>query len=108
MQDYVKIGTDIYYLKEHYFNHKDFSWDDRETGTLIFEKTYSELKSIFVDDVVWSLVEYDEDDQPIETDKSAYCLSGPITDRRNGTCSIVMGKPTELERMIEIIYGGVN
>ena len=42
----------------------------------------------------------DEDGQPVYDttttyeiiDKSAWCVTGPITDNRNGTCSIKMGK----------------
>lgn len=42
----------------------------------------------------------DEDGQPVYDttttyeiiDKSAWCVTGPITDNRNGTCSVKMGK----------------
>ena len=33
-------------------------------------------------------------------------MSGPITDNRDGTVSIKMGKPTDLEDAMELLLGG--
>ena len=41
-----------------------------------------------------------------EWDNSDYSLSGPITDNRDGTVSIKMGKPTDLEDAMELLLGG--
>lgn len=61
--------------------------------------------------------------QPYEEiyDNSEYCVAGPITDNRDGTVYIKMGKPTELElknkelaeaqvaleEAYELMYGGI-
>lgn len=41
-----------------------------------------------------------------EWDNSAYSLSGDITDHRDGTVTIKMGKPTDLEDAYEMLMGG--
>ena len=41
-----------------------------------------------------------------EWDNSAYSLSGDITDHRDGTVTIKMGKPTDLEDAYEMLLGG--
>ena len=41
-----------------------------------------------------------------EWDNSAFSLSGDITDHRDGTVTIKMGKPTDLEDAYEMLLGG--
>ena len=52
----------------------------------------------FVNEVAWSII-YQEDSNtdPVEYDNSDYCVAGPITDNRNGTVSVKMGKLTDIE-----------
>jgi len=40
-------------------------------------------------------------------DNSEYCFAGPVTDFRDGTVAVKMGKPTDLELAYEIMYGGI-
>lgn len=42
-----------------------------------------------------------------EFDNSDYCLAGDITDHRDGTITVKMGKLTDLEEAYEIMFGGI-
>jgi len=95
----------------------DTSWDRRDSKTIKIETTYADAIALFVDDLVWSIkCVYEVSDvpegepipEPEIFDNSEYCLCGSITDNRDGTFDCKMGKPTELETLIETIYGGVN
>lgn len=65
--------------------------------------TYSDAMALFVNDVPWSVIVEVVDEtgaaQTIETDMSEYAISGPITDNRDGTVTIRMGKYRESELM---------
>ena len=89
----------------------DRSWDDRDTKTIRLTMPYAQAAALLPDNTPWSIVQrdtvskYDSDGQPTgqteevvnEYDNSTYSLSGVITDHRDGTISIKMGKPTETE-----------
>ena len=57
--------------------------------------SYAELAELFVDNAAFSLRHGGED-----YDQSEYCFAGPITDHRDGSFSVIVGKktPFELER----------
>ena len=82
----------------------DSDWDNRESKTITCAMTYTEAIETFVDDIAWSII-YQADSytnevvtpDPVEYDNSDYCVAGPITDNRNGTVSIKMGKRTDAE-----------
>lgn len=92
---------------------RDTSWNDRESKTITVDMTYEEAKTIFVEDVKWSIVEtyemehieYDADGNPntvttVEEnvyDNNDFSMAGDITDHRNGSVSVKMGKPTAAE-----------
>lgn len=92
-------------------NPKDRSWGERDTKTITLTMTAAEVAALLPSGTPWSIVQrdtvpkYDADGQPTgeteevvnEWDNSAYSLSGAITDHRDGTVSIKMGKPTETE-----------
>ena len=69
----------------------------------------------FVDDLEWSIVYVpeayaDENGETVQPeteiyDNSEYCVAGDITDHRDGTVSVKMGKPTDAE-LLAIIMGG--
>ena len=93
----------------------DRDWGNRESKAVTLEMTHAQAAQIFVDGLVWSIVQrdtvpvYGEDGQPTgemteqvqEWDNSDYCVSGPITDNRDGTCTCKMGKKTEAELLRE-------
>lgn len=90
---------------------KDREWNDREVKNIRLTMTATDAAALLPDNTPWSIVQrdtvpkYDSDGQPTgqteevvnEYDNSTYSLSGVITDHRDGTVSIKMGKPTETE-----------
>lgn len=82
----------------------DNNWDGRESKAITFVSTYEEVKNMFVNNVSWSMItgHYDIDGnvETVETDMSEYALAGSITDNRNGTITIKMGKYTEEELLV--------
>ena len=85
-------------------NTHDRAWDDRETKTITLEMTHAEANELFVDGAEWSIKDVDG----TEYDNSDYCIAGDITDHRDGTVSIKMGKPTDLEDLLEMLYGELS
>lgn len=89
----------------------DRSWDNRSTKTIYLTMTYDEVATLLPSGTPWSIVQrdtvdvLDEQGKPTgetkevvnEYDNSEYSLAGEITDYRDGTVSIKMGKPTESE-----------
>ena len=45
--------------------------------------------------------------QQTEFDNSEFCIRGDLTVHTDGTCTVKMGKPTDLEDAYEMLYGGV-
>ena len=91
--------------------YNDRSWGERDTKTVTLTMTAAEVAALLPDNTPWSIVQrdmvdvLDEQGQPTgetkevvnEYDNSEYSLAGDITDHRDGTVSIKMGKPTETE-----------
>lgn len=106
---YAKINN-IEYPIVAVTNYQDAKWNNRQSIRLFFNEDYNTVKSLFTDRTTWSLVEKetnekDTDNMSItetETDMSDYCVSGEITDHRDGRASIKMGKKTEEEQLKEI------
>ena len=79
----------------------DNQWGDRESKLVTFPATYEEAKEMFTDGVTWAIVV----DRPningvmetVEMDMSEYALSGAITDNRDGTITVKMGRYTQEE-----------
>lgn len=112
MATYIKVNN-TEYPAEINGNPKDRSWGERDTKTITLTMTAAEVAALLPDNTPWSIVQretvdkLDNDGQPTgetkeavnEYDNSAYSLSGAITDHRDGTVSIKMGKPTEAETL---------
>lgn len=89
----------------------DRDWGGRESKAVTLEMTHAQAAQLFVDGLVWSIVQrdtvpvYDTDGKPTgeteeqvqEWDNADYAVAGPITDNRDGTITAKMGKKTELE-----------
>lgn len=84
---------------------KDLSWNGRDSKSITLSMDYATAIATFLDDVQWSILyqppEYiDPETQETvkpdieEYDNSEYCVAGPITDNRDGTVTVKMGKPT--------------
>ena len=94
--------------------YNDRTWDGRDTKTITLTMTHAEVVALLPDNTSWSIVQrdmvdvLDEQGQPTgetkevvnEYDNSEYSLAGDITDHRDGTVSIKMGKPTETENAV--------
>lgn len=110
MATYIKVNN-TEYPAEINGNPKDRSWDGRDTKSITLTMTAAEVAALLPDNTPWSIVlretvdKLDNDGNPTgetkevvnEWDNSEYSLSGAITDHRDGTVSIKMGKPTEAE-----------
>ena len=95
--------------------YNDRTWDGRGTKTITLTMTHDEAATLLPSGTPWSIVQretvdvLDEQGQPTgdakevvnEYDNSEYSLAGDITDHRDGTVSIKMGKPTETETLRE-------
>lgn len=95
-------------------NRTDRSWDGRDTKTIYLTMSHDAVAALLPDNTPWSIVQrdmvdvLDEQGKPTgetkevvnEYDNSEYSLAGDITDHRDGTVSIKMGKPTEAENAV--------
>lgn len=110
MSIYIKVNNTEYPAAVNGVGN-DRTWDGRDTKTVTLTMTYAEVAALLPDNTPWSIVQrdmvdvLDEQGQPTgetkevvnEYDNSEYSLAGDITDHRDGTVSIKMGKPTESE-----------
>ena len=129
---YIKINETLYPATIR-GNVADKNWDNRNSKSITLEMTYAEAVGLFVDGLAWSIVQreevptYEKDEngkfvldengnrisngtetQDTEFDNSEYNLAGDITDHRDGTITVKMGKLTELEEAYEIMLGGIE
>ncbi len=94
----------------------DIDWDRRDTKSIRAVMTYQQVVDNFKNNTPWyihqtyeELERYDPERDEIITvpedvfDNSEYCLAGEITDHRDGTCTIKMGKLTELEQVLAVL-----
>lgn len=109
---YIKVNNTEYPAAVNGVNN-DRAWDGRDTKTVTLTMTAAEAAALLPDNTPWSIVQretvdkYDAEGNPTgeteevtnEWDNSEYSLSGDITDHRDGTVSIKMGKPTETEML---------
>lgn len=112
MSIYIKVNNTEYPAMINGVNN-DRAWDGRDSKTVTLTMTATEVATLLPDNTPWSIVQremvdkLDENGIPTgetveqvnEWDNSEYSLSGDITDYRNGTVSIKMGKPTETETL---------
>ena len=113
---YIKVNNTLY-PAEIDGRIADYEWDRRDTKSITLSMTYAEVLALLPDNTAWSIVQKDtvqkigEDGQPMvddsgnpvteevttEFDNTEYSMSGVIRDNRDGTVTIKMGKPTEIE-----------
>ena len=95
----------------------DYEWGRRDTKSITLTMAYADVLALLPNNTPWSIVQKDtvqkigEDGQPMvddsgnpvteevtsEFNNSEYSMSGVIRDNRDGTVTIKMGKPTEIE-----------
>ena len=110
MAEFIKVAGQEYPATCIY-NYKDRNWDMRESVAVHLTMPYAQAAALLPSGTPWSNVfretvdKLDNDGNPTgeteevvtEENMSAYSLAGQITDYRDGTVSIKMGKPTEAE-----------
>ena len=104
----------------------DRDWDGRESKAITLEADYTTASALFHDGTAWSIVDtytaqkFDsdglpimgEDGQPVfeerveEYDNSEFLVLGDITVHTDGTCTVKMGKETNEEKLLILLYGG--
>ena len=122
---YVKINNTLYpaNIAGKMTNNK---WDNRESKAITLKCDFSTADALFQNDSVWSIVSeetvavLDEQGNPVldekgeptyrtqqtEFDNREFCIRGDLTVHTNGSCTVEMGKPTDLEAAYELLYGG--
>ena len=105
---------------------QDSDWDGRESKSITLSGDYVTVAGLFHDGMAWSIVEtyrtkktgddgspvLGEDGQPVfenrvdEYDNSEFCVLGDITVHTDGTCTVKMGKETDEEKLLLMLYGG--
>lgn len=125
MTTYIKVAGELYPAT---INGKisDWDWDNRDSKSITLAMTHAEAEALLPDGTPWAIVQknevpvQNEDGTPkldasgkqevkekeTEWDNSDYSLSGDIVDHRDGTVTIKMGKPTDLEDAYEMLLGG--
>lgn len=99
----------------------DEDWDGRASKAITLEMSHAEAAEIFTDGLSWSIVQQEEvavrdesgmqvgtEIRDVEYDNCEYALAGDLTDHRDGTITVKMGKLTDLEEAYEIMLGGVE
>ena len=113
MAEFIKVAGQEYPATCIY-NYKDRNWDMRETQTVHLTMPYAQAAALLTTGTPWFNVfretkdVLDENGEltgqteevVTEEDMSAYSLAGQITDYRDDTVSIKMGKPTEAESAV--------
>ena len=111
---YIKINDTLYQATIN-GSMKDRLWADRESKAITLEMDYATAAALFVDGLNWSIVmdieQAQEDGSVIivqeEYDNGEYDVAGPITDNRNGTVTVKMGKATAQE-LLAVLTGEVE
>ena len=123
---YIKVN-DTLYPANISGKMSDKEWDGRESKSITLEADFATVNALFPDGVVWSIVTeetvpvindqgepvLDDEGNPIyevrqtEFGNSEFCIRGDLTVHVDGTCSVKMGKATDLENAYETLYGGM-
>ena len=89
---------------------QDAAWSGRESKEITLSMTYADAAALFVNGAAWSIVldvEQADGTTVQETDdNSDFSIAGDLTDHRDGTVTVKMGKPTELENALALLLGG--
>lgn len=80
----------------------DRAWDGRASKTITLAMGYAQAAAIFTDGLAWSY-EDRADGAARHFDCSDYTVAGDITDHRDGTISVKMGKRTEMETALALL-----
>lgn len=124
---YIKVNDTLYPARvSGKMSNKE--WDGRESKAITLTCGFAAANALFPDGAAWSIVNeetvpvtdatgapvLDENNEPAYTtqqtefDNSEFSIRGDLTVHVDGTCTVHMGKPTDLEDAYEILYGGLE
>lgn len=123
---YIKVNDNLYPASIS-GKMSDKEWDGRESKSITMTADFATVNALFPDGVAWSIVAeetvpvindqgepvLDDEGNPIyevrqtEFDNSEFCIRGDLTVHVDGTCSVKMGKATDLENAYKTLYGGM-
>lgn len=110
---YVKIGTQLI-PATILGKMEDRAWNGRESKAITCGLSHAEALTLFADGLAWSIV-YQADSyadpetgetvtpEAEEYDNSDFSVAGPVTDHRDGTVTVKMGKITDGEALAELL-----
>lgn len=128
---YIKVCDNLY-PAEINGRVADRDWDNRASKYIKLKMGVAEAMELFKDGVEWAIVEagttlaasvddegnvvfdnegeliYEETEFRHEYDNREYCVLGDIVIHPDGTCTVAMGKETTEEKLITMMYGGVE
>ena len=104
----------------------DRDWGGRASKAITRAGGYAAVSTLFSDGMAWSIVDgqeepvFSETGEPVldergeavfetrqtEFDNSDFCVLGDITVHQDGTCTVKMGKETDEEKLLMLLYGG--
>lgn len=92
----------------------DSEWDGRAVKSVTLSGSFAEVDVLFTDGSAWSIladesVEAEDGTVSVvqkEYDNSEYSYRGDLTVHTDGTCTVKMGKATDLEDAYEMLFGG--
>jgi hypothetical protein len=106
---FIKINDNIYPATVN-GKMNDNEWGNRESKSITLEMDYATAIELFVDGLKWSIIQREEvlkfdeegnligkENEDTEFDNCDYFVAGSITDHRNGTITVKMGKLTQAE-----------
>lgn len=109
---YIKINDTLHPARIASYT-GDHGWGMRASKHITLEMTHGEAVGLFVDGAAWSEVIPEriltKSDGTVvtlperETDCADYCVAGPVTDNRDGTVTVKMGKKTDGEMLAELM-----
>lgn len=109
---YVKIDEQKY-PAEIFGKITDYEWDGRASKTIRIKMDPDTAKQLFANGAKWSIVTEETISEGAELkthtqefDNSDYCVAGAITDYRDGTLDVKMGRLTDMESLLKTVYGG--
>lgn len=90
----IKVNNKTYPASSVYGRTEALAGFNRDVITMILEGTYADVSADFISGAMFTVV----DDNGGEYTYDTYGVAGPITDNRDGTCTIKMGKNNTSEQ----------
>lgn len=100
----IKVNNVVYPALAIESRLKDTAWKNRDSKAIILAMSYADAMELFVNDVEWKVetTTYNSNGEAIVeyADMSNYAIAGPVTDNRDGTVTVKMGRYLQDEIMM--------